>query len=182
MRVIAGKMRGTKLESPKDRSVRPTTDRVKEDIFNILTPYIPGCLFLDLFAGSGAMGIEAVSRGGEKSVMVDRSGRSVSLIRRNVEKTRCTESVEIERKSAEAYLRDSRECFDVIFLDPPYRFEKLKNIVDNILKYDILKHDGILVVEHDKNIPIEINERLKKVREKTYSLSQVEFFVLEDIN
>lgn len=180
MRVISGKMRGTNLESPKDRSVRPTTDRIKEDIFNIINPYVYEASFLDLFAGSGAMGIEAISRGAKKSVFVDRSAKSVSLVRRNVKKTRCEEKSVILKRSAEAYVSAAEESFDIIFLDPPYRFEKLKLIIENIIKYGILKDDGILIVEHDKNIPLEINEGLSKVREKTYSLTQVEFFALED--
>lgn len=179
MRVIAGKRRGTKLESPKDRSVRPTTDRIKEDIFNIISPYVLDAVFLDLFAGSGAMGIEALSRGAERSVFVDRSGKSLSLVKRNIKKTGFEDSSEVRKMSAENYLANTSESFDIIFLDPPYAYENLKNIIENIIKYDILKDDGILIVEHDKNIPLEKNENLDRFRNKVYSLTEVEFFALE---
>ena len=88
MRVIGGKMRGTNLDSPKDRRVRPTTDRIKEDLFNILMPYIPESKFLDLFGGSGAIGIEAISRGADKSYFIDNNMDSIRLIRKNIKKTK----------------------------------------------------------------------------------------------
>ena len=81
--------------------------------------------------------------------------------------------------SAENYLANTSESFDIIFLDPPYAYENLKNIIENIIKYDILKDDGILIVEHDKNIPLEKNENLDRFRNKVYSLTEVEFFALE---
>lgn len=180
MRVIAGKMRGTKLIAPDNDDIRPTTDRVKEDIFNIISPYVIDAVFLDLFAGSGAMGIEALSRGAERAVFVDRSGKSLSVASKNIKKCRCEEQCVKVRMPAERYVRQSKERFDIIFLDPPYRYEKLKNIIENIIKYDILKDDGILIVEHDRNVPLEVDGRLEKVRDKTYSLTQVEFFVLEE--
>ncbi|MCO8194723.1 MULTISPECIES: 16S rRNA (guanine(966)-N(2))-methyltransferase RsmD [Anaerofustis] len=180
MRVIGGKMRGTNLDSPKDRRVRPTTDRIKEDLFNILMPYIPESKFLDLFGGSGAIGIEAISRGADKSYFIDNNMDSIRLIRKNIKKTRCEEFCKVIKKDALSFVNNTEEKFDVIFLDPPYKYEKLKILIENIVKCDILCNDGILVVEHDKNIPIGEFEHLTKIRSKSYSLTSIDFFVLED--
>ena len=180
MRVIGGIMRGTNLEAPKDKRVRPTTDRIKEDLFNILTPYTTDAITLDLFAGSGAIGIEAISRGGEKSYFIDKDRDSLTLVNKNIKKTHCEDRSVVIKKDAISFVNSTKEKFDIIFLDPPYKYEKLKNLIENIIKCDILKHDGILVVEHDKNIPIEVIDPLKKKRTKEYSLTAMDFFILED--
>jgi len=180
MRVIGGKMRGTNLESPKDRRVRPTTDRIKEDLFNIIMPYIPDSLVLDLFAGSGAIGIEAISRGCKKSFFVDNNMDSIRLIKRNIKKTKCEDLSTVIKKDAISFVNSTKEKFDVIFLDPPYNYEKLKNLIENVIKCDILCKDGILIVEHDKNIPFDIKEKMVKIKTKSYSLTSIDFFVMED--
>lgn len=180
MRVIAGKMRGTNLENPKDRRVRPTTDRIKEDLFNIIMPYIPNSLFLDLFSGSGAIGIEAISRGCKKSIFVDNNMDSFRLIKKNIKKTKCIEQSTVIKKDAISFVNTTKDKFDVIFLDPPYNYEKLKNLIENVVKCDILCKDGILIVEHDKNIPLEPVEKLVNIKTKSYSLTSIDFFVTED--
>nr|WP_290773892.1 16S rRNA (guanine(966)-N(2))-methyltransferase RsmD [Anaerofustis sp.] len=180
MRVISGKMRGTNLESPKDRRVRPTTDRIKEDLFNIIMPYVGGSKVLDLFAGSGAIGIEAISRGCKKSYFVDNNMDSIRLIKRNIKKTKCEEESVVIKKDAVSFVNTTKEKFDVIFMDPPYNYEKLKNLIENIIKCDILCKDGILIVEHDKNMPIGEYKNTVKIRTKSYSLTSIDFFVLEE--
>lgn len=180
MRVIGGRMRGTNLDSPKDRRVRPTTDRIKEDLFNIIMPYIIDATFLDLFAGSGAIGIEAISRGAKEVYFIDNNMDSLRLVKKNIKKTRCEEFSKVIKKDSMSFVNSTNMKFDIIFLDPPYKYEKLKNLIKNIVKCDILNDDGVLIVEHDKNISIGEFENLKKIRSKSYSLTAIEIFVLED--
>ncbi|MBP5294791.1 MAG: 16S rRNA (guanine(966)-N(2))-methyltransferase RsmD [Lachnospiraceae bacterium] len=123
MRVIAGTRRSLPLRTVKDDRIRPTTDRVKETLFNMLSPYVPGCRFLDLFAGSGAIGIEALSRGAEEAVFVDASRDAVSVIRENLRFTKLSESatvLEDDVTRAIRRLEAGQKCFGIIFMDPPY--------------------------------------------------------------
>lgn len=122
MRVIAGRCRSMPLRTLPGRDTRPTTDRIKETLFNILAPDIPGCRFLDLFAGSGGIGIEALSRGAAHAVFVDQSRKAASVIRENLAFTKLLADAEVLVMSAESAIRhlDGEKPFDVIFMDPPY--------------------------------------------------------------
>ena len=130
MRVIAGTRRSLPLKSVEGLETRPTTDRIKETLFNILMPDLPGAKFLDLFAGSGGIGIEALSRGADKAVFVDNSRDAVHCITENVKFTKFTEEAEIIRLDALSYVRSLRRVdFDIIFMDPPYGNELEKDIL-----------------------------------------------------
>ena len=126
MRVIAGKCRSLPLQAPAGTDTRPTTDRIKETLFNILMPFIPGARFLDVFAGSGGIGIEALSRGASSVVLVEKSGYAASVIKGNLNKLHLSEDDDI-RLMKSGYdaalnaLADEGRKFDVIFMDPPYR-------------------------------------------------------------
>ncbi len=181
MRVIAGKMRGMNLNSPKDRRVRPTTDRIKEDLFNIIMPYVIDARVLDLFAGSGAIGIEAISRGSEFVTFVDKSKASIDLIKQNVNKTKCFDECEIIKTDALSFLDTCESKYDIIYLDPPYKYDKIKLIIEKIDKCGILKKEGVLIVEHDRKISFDEKiSRFKMYKSKTYSLSMLSFYNLEE--
>ena len=120
MRVITGTARGRKLEQLVGEDVRPTTDRVKEAVFSIIQFDIEGRRFLDLFAGSGQMGIEALSRGAKQAVFVDNRRESVAIVKRNLESTKLGENAKVVQMDSISYLNINREKFDFLFLDPPY--------------------------------------------------------------
>ena len=124
MRIISGSAKGTKLYTLEGDATRPTLDRVKEPLFSIIQHYIVGANILDLFAGSGALGLEALSRGADKAILCDYSRKAVNIIKQNIEKTKLTEKTEVwnmDYKKALEKLKDNSQKFDIIFLDPPYR-------------------------------------------------------------
>ena len=144
MRVISGELRGRRLLEPEGRDVRPTTDQVKEAMFNIIQFDIEGRRVLDLFAGTGQLGIEALSRGAGECVFVDDSRDSLRLVRENLR--RCGLSARVEPCSALDFLR-RRERFDLIFIDPPYDSDLAGQAMEAVKAFDILSKGGIMVVE-----------------------------------
>ena len=144
MRVITGTARGRKLLEPAGMDIRPTTDQVKEAIFNILQGDVEGRRVLDLFAGTGQLGIEALSRGAESCVFVDESREAVKLVKANLEK--CGFSGEVFQGDALRFL-ESREKYGLIFLDPPYRSGLYGELLQRIKHFDKLLTGGIMVVE-----------------------------------
>lgn len=154
MRVIAGKYRGRNLKSPPSLQVRPTSDRLRETLFNVIAPRIQQARFLDLCAGSGAVGIEALSRDASHVTFVDQSRKMVALIRSNLELCRIAET-EYRLVQAEAYdflhkaAKQERETWNLIFFDPPYAYDYLP-VLEMIGSENLLDDDGLLIVEHDK--------------------------------
>lgn len=149
MRVIAGKYKGRTLYSPKDMSVRPTTDRIKENVFNLLQGRVAGASFLDLFGGSGAMSVEALSRGASRAVTVDASRESVALIKKNFQKVGIGREGDILETSYDLALkRLAGRRFDLVYLDPPYRADYYEDILEKILSCDALSPEGLLLFEH----------------------------------
>lgn len=148
MRIIAGAYKGRNLRSPPSMQVRPTSDRLRETLFNVIAPQIEGARFLDLCAGSGAVGIEALSRGAEHVTFVDRSRRSCQLIESNVQLCRIPEEqYVIYQMTAEDYLRQSKtDTWDIVFFDPPYKEDYLPTL--RLLK------GGLVVVEHHHKNPL----------------------------
>jgi len=150
MRVISGKAGRLLLVTPKGMAVRPTTDRIKETLFNIINPYLFECEFLDLFAGSGAIGIEALSRGAAKCVFVENSRESKDCIEKNLKSTRLEENAELlfrDAVMAIPVLYNQGKRFDIIFMDPPYNMEHEKKVLEQLEKTRILKEDGMIIVE-----------------------------------
>ena len=149
MRVIAGKYKGRTLFSPKDQSVRPTTDRIKENVFNLLQSRMNGAAFLDLFGGSGAMTVEALSRGASRAVIADASRESVALIKKNFQKVGVGKEAQLFELSYDLVLkRLAGEKFDIVYLDPPYRAEYYEDILEGILQNGLLSEGGVVVFEH----------------------------------
>lgn len=147
MRVISGTAKGVSLKTPSGMETRPTTDRVKEAVFSIIQFHIPGARILDLFGGTGQLGIEALSRGGNSAVFVDRREEACALIRENLRRTKLEGSARVVRSDYQTYLKRTRENFDIIFLDPPYGEDFLENSLIRITEIDILQSGGIIVAE-----------------------------------
>ena len=183
-RVVTGRFRGTILQAPEGDKTRPTTDKVKEALFSIIQADVPGSKFLDLFSGSGQIGIEALSRGAERVTLVERSGQAASIISKNISKIRMEGSDEIrflKKSTAQALelLGQAGEKFDIIFMDPPYKDvpQRLEETAKLISEYDMLAPGGMLIVEHDKDceMPEEISG-LKCVRSCSYGITVITFF------
>lgn len=150
MRVISGTARGTKLSSIDDLSTRPTLDRVKEPLFSIIQSYVPDAKVLDLFAGSGALGIEALSRGSKFCVFCDKSYKSINMLKQNVEKTKFQEKCLIVNEDYKKCLEKQKEKFDIIFIDPPYKYDIGVDAIERIIKLNLLSKDGIIILETDE--------------------------------
>ncbi len=155
MRVISGTARGIILKSPAGTRTRPTADRVKEALFSIIQFELPGAVVLDLFAGSGQLGIEALSRGAKNAVFVDESSDACRLICENLECTGFTNNADVIKYDYEKFLSTTNKKFDIIFLDPPYAEVFLQNALKMITEIDILQYGGIIVTERPlgKDLP-----------------------------
>jgi len=148
MRIIAGKFKGRKLYSPKDESIRPTADRVKEAIFSMLDEYLNGAVVLDLFSGSGSLGLEAISRGAKICYFCDSSAESIRLTKSNIDKCNAgSQSVLIAGDFIKALLKMPEKA-DIILLDPPYEKGFLDICLKKIYENGVLSEDGIIVAEH----------------------------------
>ena len=157
MRVITGKARGVNLKTPEGMRTRPTTDRVKEALFSAIQFDIPAASVLDLFGGTGQLGIEALSRGAKSAVFVDHSEQACKLIRENLKRTKLEQQGRVVRGDYMDYLSRCRENYDIILLDPPYAEVFLENALKRITEIDILRSGGIIVAERplDKELPWE---------------------------
>ena len=160
MRVISGTARGTKLNTVDELTTRPTLDRVKEAIFNIVQNKIEDAIILDLFSGSGAIGIEFLSRGCEKAYLCDISKKVVNIINQNLEKTHLKEKAIVYNTDYKKCLQDLEKKklqFDIIYIDPPYKDNLAVDAVKKILTYGLLKEKGLIIIETDEK-DREINE------------------------
>ena len=147
MRVITGKARGVQLKTPNGELTRPTADRVKEALFSIINFDIPGAVVLDLFGGTGQLGIEALSRGAKFAFFVDAREDACTLIRENLKRTKLADQASVMRSDYMTYLNRAREQVDIVFLDPPYAETFLENSIKRITEIDILRSNGIIVTE-----------------------------------
>lgn len=177
MRVIGGTFRGMNLAAPKDEAVRPTSDRSKEDLFNIIAPFMVEALVLDLFSGSGAIAIEAISRGAKHADMVESSRASQELIMQNVQKTRSEGSFSLIKADAVKYLNYAAGKYDIIFMDPPYAFGDYSELIRIIDSRGLLRESGVLIAETAKKtlLPKEIGG-LRLWRTKSYSLAAMHYY------
>lgn len=152
MRVISGKARGTKLNSIESLSTRPTLDRVKESLFNIIQNDLKGAIVLDLFAGSGQLGIEALSRGADKAYLCDINRDAVKMIKQNLDKTRLSDKAVVINEDYKKALRtlNTNEKFDIIFIDPPYKEDIAVDSIIDIIHESKLKENGIMIIETDE--------------------------------
>ena len=169
MRVITGSARGRRLETLSGNDVRPTTDVVKEAVFSIIQFYIEGRVFLDAFAGSGQMGIEAISRGAQRAYFIDSSRRSMNVIKKNIELCGFADKAETINADTISFLNSAGQRFDTVFLDPPYKKGLYGRCFELIRELELLSEDGIIVAEHKREdeFPEEL-EGFSKLKDRNY--------------
>lgn len=167
MRVIAGSARRLLLKTPEGLDTRPTTDRIKETLFNMLMPYLPGAVFVDLFSGSGGIGIEALSRGAVKAYFVENNQKAVACIMENIEHTHFTDKAVVLKQDVFAALRGSiRDTADVVFLDPPYESGYDRKVLELLGDAPFVNGDTLIVVEASRESSFDYVEGLGFTVEK----------------
>lgn len=183
MRIIAGRARGTQLLAPKGMDTRPTQDKVKESLFSMIQLDVPDAQVLDLFAGSGALALESLSRGAQSAVVVDKSREALDCIRKNIAKMRVEEQVTVlplDWTQALLKCRQSGRRFDLVFLDPPYRMTELGEMCQKMLELDLLLPQAMLVLEHRTGVELYMPDVFTLEKERTYGETQIHFYRLED--
>lgn len=179
MRVISGYAKGHKLLSPTGSDIRPTTDRIKESIFSMIHNNIIGTSFLDLFSGTGAIGIEALSRGAKSCTFVDKSKESVGIINNNIKhvsKAILNPNYDIINSNVYDALNILKnKKFDIIFMDPPYKERIIDNILTQICENNILNNNGIIIIEQDKNADLPVEKEFRIIKNKKYGLTTIIF-------
>jgi len=179
LRVISGKCKGKKLFALKGLSLRPTSDRVKEAIFDILQKFPPKKNVLDLFAGTGALGIEALSRGAQRAVFVEGSARSGAVLRRNIEACRLSGQAEVVSKEVQTGLKaleEREDSFDLIFLDPPYGKGLACRALESLSRSHILSVNALIVAEHSPDEDLSSISSLERIDRRKYGGTEVSLF------
>lgn len=183
MRVIAGKARRLILKTTPGLDTRPTIDRIKETLFNILNPSIPGCRFLDLFAGSGSIGIEALSRGADFAVFVDNNPKAVSCINDNLEHTKLKENALVLKKNVLSGIQElslKKQKFDFVYIDPPYHLGLEEETLKALSASGIIDPSSMIIIEADKYNQLDFIEHsdFEIIREKVYKTNRHYFLGL----
>jgi len=175
MRIIAGTHRGRILASPHDRTVRPTTDRAKQTIFDILSNRLKfeGSQVLDLFAGTGSLGLEAISRGAASVTFVDSSRDSLEVLKKNVTALRCDDLCTLYQADVFWYLKNTQARYDIVFADPPYRLERIGSIPSAVWESGVLKPRAFVVMEHSRESVIELDEKKYDILRKPFGQTTV---------
>lgn len=181
MRVIAGRARRLNLKTLPGLDTRPTTDRIKETLFNILQPEIPDCRFLDLFSGSGAIGIEALSRGAASAVFVEKNPRACACIRDNLSFTKLADSGKLLNVDVLTALRmlEKEPAFDCIFMDPPYNMGLEKQVLEYLTDSSVADENTLIIVEADLNTDFAYVESYgyRLLRSKEYKTNKHVFLI-----
>lgn len=181
MRVIAGTARSMPLVTPKGDGTRPTTDRIKETLFNTMQAYVPDAVFIDLFAGSGAVGIEALSRGASKAYFVDNNREALDCIKKNLEFTKLGDKATVIGRNALDALYEIKEPADVIFIDPPYHLGIESDIMRMIADRGLVHSDSLIVIEAD--IATDLSDIEKHgffvYKEKLYKINKHVFYTYD---
>lgn len=179
MRIIAGTARGRKIEAPEGKNTRPTLDRVRENLFNILQMKIRGSRILDLFAGSGALSIEALSRGAESATLVDSDRNANRIQKKNLESLGFAGQAEVMlrdwKQAAAELIRDGRQ-YDLVFLDPPYRMTDLRDVFTTLEK--LLGDDGLVVLEHEAKAEVTAGEAFTETDRRQWGYCGISFYRL----
>lgn len=183
MNIIAGKYKNRKLLTAKGKAVRPSTGVLKEGLFNMLTEEILQSSFLDLFAGTGGVGLEALSRGAENVCFVEKDKRNIRLINDNIKIVGAEESCKVLCSSVEQFLNSSRESFDLIFMDPPYEIAEpdyIKGLFNLIKTNNLLKENGYIILEESAKTPATAFQTpyLMLCKDKKYSISRLSLWQL----
>lgn len=183
MRVIAGAAKGHTLQTIEGLATRPTTDRIKETLFNMIAFDLPECSFLDLFSGSGGIGIEALSRGASEAVFVEAAAECQQVIAANLQHTKLQERARVMKAdvlSALDKLAAEGKSFDIIFMDPPYESDLYVPVLEKIIKDGLLKQEGYLIAERSAQIPLALPAGMELLREKAYKTTVMTFLGLEE--
>lgn len=180
MRIITGTAKGQKLFSGKKTDTRPTQDRVKEAIFNMLGSFVIECRGLDLFAGFGGLGLEALSRGAKHFTFVEHNKANCKIIKKNINLCGFKDRSKVIKDDVNNFLEKNNEKWDLIFMDPPYEKENILSILNSILKNEIIAEKGIIVVEHSKRQQISCPDRLNVIKERTYGDSGIHILGLKE--
>lgn len=173
MRVIAGKFKSRQLKSVDSQLTRPTTDKNKENLFNMIGPYFDGGICLDLFAGSGGLGIEAISRGIDKLYSVDKQYKAFVTIKENIKKLNieeCTKLYKMDYQKALEQFREEKLCFDLVFLDPPYGLKINQKIIEYLMKHHMLNQNCIIVVEDLNEEVLDVQSPLQLKKQQSYGI------------
>lgn len=174
MRIVAGKYRGKKLSSPLDENTRPTLDKTRESVFNIIGMKVIDSTCLDLFAGSGALGIEAISRGAKKVVLNDAYNKAIKVIQENVNSLKDLEcEVIVSQKDYDEFLDNNDIKFDIVFLDPPYALKVNEYIVNKMIEKNMINENAVFIVETTKEDNFNINYEFSKVKEYRYGKTKL---------
>lgn len=181
MRIITGSAKGTKLKAPAGIDTRPTADRVKESVFNILGDIVVDARVLDLFAGTGNLGLEALSRGAKTAVFVDNSNDSIAIITENAHHTKLVQHTEIYRndvlRALDRLVQDGRS-FELLFCDPPYKQGFVQVVLEKLDKHPIMALGGVVVIEHSRHEKIADEwEHLQLKRTERYGVTMISFLL-----
>lgn len=185
MRIIAGQFKGRRLKTLEGLAIRPTSDRLRETVFNILAPRIEGARFADLCAGSGAVGIEALSRGAAHVTFVEQSKKAAAIIQDNLDHCGIVEGYQLIARpvmNALKYFASERLAFDIVYFDPPYESALYNPVLWQIAREGLLAEDGVVLVEHRRSSPLLPNyDRLRPYREIAQGESHLTFYKLEPV-
>jgi 16S rRNA (guanine966-N2)-methyltransferase len=179
MRIIAGSARGRPISTPRGQDTRPTQDYVRESLFNILQRDVPGACVLDLFAGSGALGLEALSRGAETAVLADTAAEAIACIRRNVDTLGFTDRATVSRGDWETTLKrlaSEDKRFSLVFLDPPYRMEDTAGQCARMADLHLLENGALVVIEHRSGCVPVPDARFTQRDTRRYGDTEIHFF------
>ena len=171
MRVISGTLKGRNILGYNIDGTRPTMDRVKESVFGTIQNYIPNSIVLDLFAGSGNLGIEAISNGAKYCYFVDNNIESIKVIRKNIDNFNIRSKVSIlhdDYNKALNYFNNNNIKFDIIFVDPPYKYKIIDKVINEILNYNLLNEDGIIILEFENDKLNDEYKTLQLIKSKKY--------------
>jgi len=181
VRVIAGTAKSLKLIAPEGIGVRPTLDRTKETLFNMIQPYIPGCLFLDIFSGSGAIGIEALSRGAQLGYFIEQDKKALSCIEQNLSHTHLKEHsvvLNMDYKKGLEVIKDRGLKFDIIFFDPPFNKDFEKSVITKVTQLNLLNDQGILICESAAGTTFDFMDKIDRYvidKEKVFKTNKFTF-------
>ncbi|MCI3029741.1 16S rRNA (guanine(966)-N(2))-methyltransferase RsmD [Desemzia sp. C1] len=182
MRVITGEYGGRRLKAVPGESTRPTTDKIKESLFNMIGPYFDGGNCLDLFAGSGGLAIEAVSRGMDKAVLIDKAPAAIKVIQENIAVTKEEEKFKVIRGDAARVinnLKSEQQVFDLVFLDPPYAKQQIVSQIEALLDNNMLSPEALIVCEVDKKVDLpETIKQAQVYKSAEYGITKIMIYEL----
>ncbi len=186
MRVVAGEYGGRRLKAVPGMKTRPTTDKVKEAMFNIIGPYLEGGQVLDLFAGSGGLSIEAVSRGADHATLVDRQYQAIKTIHENLSVTKEEDKFTVLKGDAYKMLNKlakQERGFDYVFLDPPYKKQQILELMEQLKKLGLLNTDALIICETDQvaDLPEELAD-FELIKKADYGITELTFYRYKEVN